>query len=347
MPILTLQTRIRESGRIRTGNKGAKGNPQKLSTFRFTSHNKRAIEAISRLYGGTVKQCLEKDLAGQWEVITETSEIAFYPSPIEPTQYMELWSGGGCQRRCDGNTELLSGEPCKCEAGSEACKPTTRLSVILPDVPDAGVWRLESHGWNAASELLTTYNMIRDFAGRGTMIEGTLALEERSGKVDGKTTRFMVPVIRVQQSPRELLAARTRRESIEGYSNPALAAQAPLDRHERPALEAPSNGHVVRDPNPRGAAFATMHEMGLPPHEEPHKAVYYEVLGKVIGRELTSLSALSDDDWRKVVSWLSGVKDGSMKMPAPFKAMIEEQEKLKALQPVYDDVYEPAMEASA
>jgi hypothetical protein len=37
----------------------------------------------------------------------------------------------------------------------DVCKPTTRMSLMLADIPTLGTWKLESHGWNAAAELPT------------------------------------------------------------------------------------------------------------------------------------------------------------------------------------------------
>jgi hypothetical protein len=82
------------------------------------------------------------------------------------SQWLEYWSGGGCIHRCDGETNVLTGEPCDLEEkvnrvrGKDVwvnphaeAKPTTRLSVMLPELESIGVWRLESHGWNAAAEI--------------------------------------------------------------------------------------------------------------------------------------------------------------------------------------------------
>lgn len=328
MPIITIQQRIREVGRIRIGDRGPKGEPRKLTTFRFTSFDKRAIEAAAQLYGGTCAPCTDKDLKGQFEVTTNASEVPIMASNLDATQYMELWSGGGCQRRCDGQTELLSGEPCKCEAGAEECKPTTRLPVILPDLPGLGVWRLETKGWNAAAELVQSFDMLRSLNGRRDMAEGLLGIEERSGKKDGKTVRYMVPVIRISTSPRELLAASAARTLAERNGEP-VGGHAALP--ERSAHE--TDGHVLKQPNPRGAAFALAAEMGLPPHENGHKEMYYSVYGKVLGRELTTLADVDDVEWQKIAAWLTAVRDGDKAMPAAFKNAIA----ATAYDPMADD----------
>lgn len=328
MPILTIQQRIRECGRIRIGQKGPKGQPQRLTTFRFTSFDRRAVEMAAKLWGGTVKPCEDKDLKGQFEVVTDASEIPIFASPMEPSQYMELWSGGGCTRRCDGNTELLSGKPCMCDLDNDkpenCCKPTTRLPVILPDLPGLGVWRLESKGWNAAAELLQSFNLLKSLNGYRDMAEGLLAIEERTSRSGGQTKRFMVPVIRIGLAPRAVLQAAQAEGLPVGQSAPmaiennAQALPTSTTPHE-------TEGHVLKDPNPRGAVFAIAHEMGLPNHDDPHKGMYYEVFGKVIGRTLTTLGDVTQDEWQQVATWIRKVQSAELKMPKAFQAFFDNQ----------------------
>jgi hypothetical protein len=111
---------------------------------------------VAALYGGTVQPWTPQGGGAEaFEVITESTRIPILVPPQPVTQYFEQWSGGGCVRRCDGQTELLSGGNCLCSVDPEdrECKPTTRLNVVLRDVEGIGVWRLESHGWYAATEL--------------------------------------------------------------------------------------------------------------------------------------------------------------------------------------------------
>lgn len=336
MPLLDIQTRLREVGRIRIGEKGPKGEPRKLTVFRLTSHDRRAIEKAASIYGGTVKECTEKDLKGQFEVITNACELPFFVSPSEPSQWYETWSGGGCVRRCDGCTDMISGNPCQCDPDNRTCKPTTRLPVILPDLPGLGTWRLESHGFNAAIELVQSFNYLRTLAGNGTHTEAILALEERISRKDGRTNRFMVPVIRIGITPRQLMVAR---------ENLALASQADPETGElpmpsAPALVAPTHEdehHRLKDANPRGAVWAIAAEMKLPPHADPFKGMYYVNFGKVLGRDLTTLSTLTDDDWSKLAVWLRAVKDGARKMPKAFQDAIDGASAFGAEDP-FDDV---------
>jgi hypothetical protein len=339
--IATLQTRLRECGRIRIGQKGDRGQPQRLTTFRFTSFDKSAIVRASELYGGTVKECTDKDLKGQWEVVTNASEIAMYPAPVDPTQFMEVWKGGGIQRRCDG-CQLVQdcpdgkeGTPCLCDPDQPECKPTTRLPVILPDMLGLGVWRIESKGWNAAQELLTTYDFLKSLSGQG-MPEASLAIEERTGRVDGKTTRFMVPVIRIGMTPRQLLGGR---EMVAAIDSPSAPEPQSLPQG---APELPERTHVQKDSNQRGAVFAIMHEMKLPPHEGNAKKLYYEVFGKFLKRDLMSLSTVNDDEWQLLATWLRDVASGAKATPKAFKDWLAGTHELQQ----FDPFAEPAQEKS-
>lgn len=205
-PIIDLQRRLVEVGRIRMGKKGDRGQPQKLDTWRLTSRDRARLDSIAELYGGTVQPWAERE--GEFEIIVETDELPILILPGQTlTQFYELWSGGGCQRRCDGQRELLTDSPCLCDAesGERKCKPTTRLSVMLPDVPGLGCWRLESHGYYAAVELSATASMLEQATVRGQLLPARLRIDQRRQVKDGKTTRYAVPVIDIDITMREAL----------------------------------------------------------------------------------------------------------------------------------------------
>lgn len=207
-PVRSLSRRMPRHGKIRIGEKGAKGQPQKLSTFRFTSQDEGVICAIADRYGGKAQVWTGGPDKGSWEVTTEANEIsiALPPDPLGDTPVYELWSAGGCLRRCDGEVCLLPSQgpdgtelidtPCICDAKDElACKITTRLTVILREVAFGGGWMLESHGWNAAHELPGMIEAVQAIQSKG-LVGAVLALEERSKKKNGRTNRFVVPVVR-------------------------------------------------------------------------------------------------------------------------------------------------------
>lgn len=210
MPIITLQRRSRELGRIRTGQvvKGNNGRsrPSKLDRFRLTSPSKDLLDKVAALYGGTVEAWTPQNGGpSQWEVVTESTRLPVLVPPQPVSQYFEQWSGGGCVRRCDGERELLSDQPCVCspDPAERECKPTTRLNVVLRDVEGIGVWRLESHGYYAATELPE----VAEFLARTTgYVQAWLTLEERVVKRNGETRRFMVPALEVDITPAQLMA---------------------------------------------------------------------------------------------------------------------------------------------
>lgn len=210
MPILTLQRQMRELGRIRTGNQVSAGNgrrrPAKLDTFRLTSDSRELVDAAAEAYGGTVTPW-DNNGSKEFEVITTVASLDIVVPPGQPvSQWYEMWSGGGCQRRCDGVTNVLTMQPCECPADVEqrlelakdgkACKATTRLNVMLPALPDLGVWRLESHGYYAAVELAGAAEILAMASATGRLIPARLRLDQREKKVPGKpTNRYAVPII--------------------------------------------------------------------------------------------------------------------------------------------------------
>lgn len=205
-PIIDIQRRLVEVGRIRMGQKSERGAPQKLETFRVTSRDQARVSEVASLYGGTVRPW--NDRPGEFEVVTETSELPILLLPGQAlSQWYELWSAGGAQRRCDGERDVISDGACVCdtEGGDRKCKPTTRLSVMLPEIPGLGVWRLESHGYYAAVELSATASMLEQATANGKMFPARLRIDQRSQVKEGKTTRYAVPVIDIDVRFREAL----------------------------------------------------------------------------------------------------------------------------------------------
>lgn len=259
MPILNLQRQMRELGRIRTGNQVATGNggrkrPAKLDTFRLTSSSETLIKAAREAYGGVVTPW-DNNGSPEWEVITTVDVLDIVVPPGQPvSQWNELWSGGGCLRRCDGFRELLSDTPCgsqptkvsddkvipPCPAEPEernaaaqkglACKMTTRLNVILPKLPDLGVWRLESHGYYAATEIAGAADILVMASSRGQLIPARLRLEQRDKKVPGKPTlKWATPIIEFHE---------TSMADLTMLTAGASAAQLGAGRPSRPELPA-------------------------------------------------------------------------------------------------------------
>jgi hypothetical protein len=179
-----------------------------LEKWRLTSSDLERLAAAAELYGG--KPVPWDAQPGQYELYTDTDQLPIMLLPGQTlSQWYELWSGGGAQRRCDGKREVLTDSDCIClgEEGERKCKPTTRLNVLLPDVPGLGCWRLESHGWNAAVELAGTAQFLEQATDRGQMLPARLRIERRRQVKDGQTRHFNVPIIDIDVPLRTALAA--------------------------------------------------------------------------------------------------------------------------------------------
>lgn len=251
MALIDIQRRIVEAGRIRIGHQvatsGGRRRPAKLDTFRLTSSDKRRIDQAAATYGGTPAEW-QSPAGPQWEVVTERSELEVLvpPADLSFSQHYELWSAGGCQRRCDGAVETFSGSACLCDPDARECDIHTRLSVLLRDLPGLGVWRIDTQGWYAAQELAGSVHLIGLMAGTG-LLPARLRLDQRSVKRpgnDGKpeTRRFAVPVLDVEVSPALLLSSAPDRPQLES---------APLT--PVPALPEGSGPTIAEQSKPREA----------------------------------------------------------------------------------------------
>jgi hypothetical protein len=345
MPILTIQRRQHEVGRIRLGQKGATGAPQKLDRFRLTSPDRTLIEAAAALYGGQAQPWDGAPIGEQWEVVTDAREIPVIvpPGPSVLSQFYETWSGGGCTRRCDGETEFISGDPCACAAEDEqTCKPTTRLSVMLAELPGIGVWRLESHGFNAATELAGTVDVLQAAAGRGQLLPAVLRLDERQVKRPGETTRnFVVPVLEIRVTPSGLGAGARPAAALDGEGWQPLAAvpnepaaltageaAAAVDQPGKPPAKKRSNSappvpSTGVKPQPRGNA-GTVPRGGDMASDAQVKAIHslfsfcgikddaqrHRVAGHIVGHDVASFNDLTKTEGSAVIDALNDVKAG-------------------------------------
>lgn len=267
MPIVTMQRTFREIGRLRLGQqveygKEGKRRPEKLRTWRMTSPQRDVLDAaVAAGYGGEVKPWPEAPDGDAWQLVTTRREIAIVVPPRGQviSQWYEMWGGGGCLRRCNGETEMLTMVPCLCPADpiermdlagkGQACKPTTRLSVILPDLPDLGTWMMVSHGFYAASELSGSMEFLAAAASQGRYIPASIAVGWKTIKRPGQPTKdFPVPQIRIQETTGAMM-------ELAGMTAPAAAVrELPSPRGEMPALPAGPALPAVAAPIPTSSA---------------------------------------------------------------------------------------------
>ncbi|MGJ5831364.1 hypothetical protein [Streptomyces ossamyceticus] len=219
--IRTAQKQARELGRLRTGysipsdDPKKRPRPVKSKTWVLSSHSEHYVTAAAEAWGGNVERWQPQgNGAPQFRVITEAEQLEAILPPGDPlSQANEMWNKGGCARRCDGETEQISRHPCLClaEHGPEwhqlrqdirtkdkVCAATSRLNVILPDMPDVGVWRVETHSWYAANELAGTVDMVLSGTGGKGLVPVTLRIEPRTRVAGGQTKHFPVVVVEIR-----------------------------------------------------------------------------------------------------------------------------------------------------
>ncbi|GGU12963.1 recombination directionality factor [Streptomyces violascens] len=213
MPILDLQRRMRQLGEIRIGHVvsgvSKKGNaytsPAKLKYFRFTSPSREILAEVATLYGGDVKPWTPANGGpAEFEVYSTTNRLPVLIPPNDAvSQWYELYAGSKCRRRCDGVTEHKSDRPCMCDPEDRECKITTRVNVMLRDVPALGQWLLVSKGYYAAVTLPPAAELL---AQAGGYVAGWLGMEEKLVQRDEGPARFMVPTLDVEITPAALMA---------------------------------------------------------------------------------------------------------------------------------------------
>jgi hypothetical protein len=222
MPIIDLQRRMRQLGEIRLGHvvptSNGKTRPAKLDKFRFTSPSRDILTAVAELYGGEVKPWTPANGGpAEFEVYSQANRLPVLIPPKDAvSQWYELYAGSKCVRRCDGQTEHKSDRPCMCDPDDRECAMTTRVNVMLRDVPALGQWLLISKGYYAAVTLPPAAELLSQAGG---YVAGWLGMEEKTAIVKDKLARFKVPTLDVEITPAALMAGQ-----ITGGARQAVAS---------------------------------------------------------------------------------------------------------------------------
>ncbi|MER5750684.1 hypothetical protein [Streptomyces sp. NPDC002088] len=245
-----IQARAAEHGRLRTGY--TQGNrPMRSVNWVVTSHSEEHVRRAAELWGGEPEQWQPlNSTITQWRVITKTPSIEALITPGDPlNQYNEMWSKGGCQRRCDGETETISRQPCICLArfGEDwhqqkkgtVCSTTSRLNVMLPDLSGMGMWRAETHSFYAAQEWGGMVDMVLAGTNGEGFIPVNLRIEPRQRVANGETKKFPVVVVE--------LRGITPRQALAGPVNAATALNPDAAGQARAAIEAPKSRDWVAE----------------------------------------------------------------------------------------------------
>jgi hypothetical protein len=243
-----IQARAAEHGRLRTGY--TQGNrPVRSATWVVTSHSEEHVRRAAELWGGEPEQWQPlNSTISQWRVITAAPSIEALITPGDPlNQYNEMWSKGGCQRRCDGETELLTRQPCLCarqfgedwhtQPKGRVCSTTSRLNVMLPDLSGMGMWRAETHSFYAAQEWGGMVDMVLAGTNGQGFVPVTLRIEPRQVVREGATKKFPVVVVE--------LRGVTPRQALAGPMNAATALAPGASSQAVAAIEAPRPDYLA------------------------------------------------------------------------------------------------------
>ena len=205
-PAGRIEPRLPEVGRIRLGTKtraaNGKERPADSETLIFTSASKGTLSRLAAVVGGAVEGWPN----GQepWRLTSAVDSLAVQvpPQAMREPCYEE-WSAAGLLCRCDGETcevpedrpdgPVLVTQPCHCDPPDDmTCRVTTRLSVVLPQVPGLGVWTATTHSAIAAGELAGQLRLLQ-LSGSTGLVPATIAIErERTRR--GRA----VPVLRLR-----------------------------------------------------------------------------------------------------------------------------------------------------
>jgi len=268
--------RLRIGQAVKTGKQDRNGRditrPVVLKTFRFTSASRSAIEAAAIAYGGEVRPWDNRGHA-EYEVVTEAPRllVTIPPGRNAITIWHEMWSGGGCVRRCDSLRESKSGAPCMCPSAGDtddeqaieaafkrraemaamkppqACSLKVRMSFILPDLPDVGVWRLDSGSFRAASGILGKVRLMEMCRDQGVYLPAAVWVDHRVEVHNGQTSRFPVIAVELLATLREIATGQLGQGGWGAQLPPApgetrlaitTGAAVPPPRDERPATAA-------------------------------------------------------------------------------------------------------------
>jgi len=268
MAILDLQRRGQQIGRIRIGEQVAvikdgkdtgKTRPVRRETFRLTTGSRHQAEAIAELLGGT-----PRPWNGEWEVPTNAAEINVMVPPRDQviSQHYEMWTAGGCQRRCNSQYEGISGGPCKCPHAEDpddaeeveraalqrarlakqqvpqACSLVTRLNVMIPDLPGLGVFRLDTGSYYAAVEIGDAAALLQRARDQGVFLPAVLRIDHRQRVAGGQTKKFPVPVLEILATFRQIAGGELEAAGIAAQLPPAPGAQWKALTAGTPAREA-------------------------------------------------------------------------------------------------------------
>lgn len=177
------------------------------------------VKAFADVFGGRPRKWSEQN---QFQVKIPVTRLPIVLLPGQNiSQFMELWAGSTCQRRCDSVMQQ-NGDPCACDTSKpitgRACKPVTRLMVAVPEVDTVvGTGLLVTRSGIAAAEMAGQLSLASDILSAGRAVRAVL-------RIDQLTTpghSFIVPRLE--------LVGLSFAELAQAANTPELAAPAPAE----------------------------------------------------------------------------------------------------------------------
>lgn len=274
-PMIDIQRRHAEVFRVRLGERGPDGYPRKLTdSMRITSRNRTVVDAFTDVYGGDVTEWDR-----QYQAYLPTTELRILVLPGQSIQqWWEKYKGSVCERRCDGYQEQKSQKQCVCPEDidermkdKDACAPTTRVSLLCPDVDVVGAGQLVTHGLIAAETLPQSIAVAEAALGRGYMVPAMLRVVEHKGR-----THFIVPQIEIVgvslvtlasgNAGGELATVTENRAITAGEDDgPRMLEAVPSSVLERPVGTVAEQAQAFPEKKPRSNAAQPIPPTGIEP----------------------------------------------------------------------------------
>lgn len=260
--VVDQQHAIRELGRIRFGERKRPNSPGRPIQFpRVSSQRQEIVADVAKVYGGEVRQW-DRDNRREWDVTVEQPLAIAVPPNVRPfSRSYELWAGGVCSRRCDGERCQVTERgrkverPCACGVDADPedreCKLTLRFGVMILGLPWLGLFRVDSKGVYAAREVPAQLGMLQASGRAGWLrmeSRERLVVEWDADKGAEKVQKRKYPVIVVDAPfmPEEVMALE-RPPGMEALPAPEIRARPQIAATVEP--RGPQFGD--REPPPR------------------------------------------------------------------------------------------------
>jgi hypothetical protein len=227
MPIVDLQPQLPTAFRLRLGatekavSQAGKefAKPKHLGgQLRATSPIRSVVDSIQEAYNGEGVIEWQRDGSREWSTLLPARPLRVILVPGSSlSQWWEHWSGGTCDRRCDGVMDHLRGCPCTCPPPEERvdrqhhCIPKSRITLILPRMAMLCAGRLDTGSRIAAASLAGTMAASAMLLDSGVLLSATLKIGFRN---KGRSHYVYPEIVIDGAADKTALAAAPRRTEI-------------------------------------------------------------------------------------------------------------------------------------